>query len=142
MEIFPFIQPTEISEEKTMPIYKEIKWDYEKDIPVFKNKQPIIVSGIEAIKVWIWNALKTERKRYVIYTHNYGSDIEELIGQPYSDTVKSMECKRLIEECLIINPYITAVNGIDVQFENDRLIISFTAETIYGNVKMEGDSFV
>ena len=142
MEIFPFIQPAAISEEETMPVYKEIKWDYERDIPVFKNKQPIIVSGIEAIKVWIWNALKTERKRYVIYTHNYGSDIEELIGHPYSDTVKSMECKRLIEECLIINPYITAVNGMDVQFENDRLIISFTAETIYGNVKMEGDSFV
>jgi hypothetical protein len=142
MDIFPFIEPMAMAEEESLPMYREIKWDYKSDMPVFKNKQPVIVSGNEAVKVWIWNALKTERKRYVIYTHNYGSDVEELIGKPYSDTLKSMECERLIEECLIINPYITEVNDIETSFEGDKLIISFTAETIYGSVKMESDSFV
>lgn len=141
MDIFPFIQPA-AQEEESLPLCRETKWNFTKDKPVFKNGEPVIVTGNEAVKVWIWNALKTERKRYVIYTHNYGSDIEELIGQPYSEAVKSIEAGRYIEDCLLINPYITAVKDIEAVFEKDCLKISFSAETIYGSIEMRGDSFV
>lgn len=140
-DIFPFIQP-ETQEEESLPLYREVKWDFKTDKPVFKNGNPVTVTGNEAVKVWIWNALKTKRKRYVIYTHNYGSDIEELIGQPYSEAVKSIEAGRYIEDSLLINPYITAVKDIETVFENERLTISFSAQTIYGSIEMRDNGFV
>ena len=62
MDIFPFIQPA-AQEEESLPLCRETKWNFTEDKPVFKNGEPVIVTGNEAVKVWIWNALKTERKR-------------------------------------------------------------------------------
>ena len=141
MELFPSIQP-QLLEEEVMQIPQEVKWDFISDTPVFKNKNPVIISENEAIKVWIWNALKTARKRFVIFTHDYGNDFEELIGQPYSESIKQMEAKRYLEECLLINPYIQSVNNVDVSFQNDKLTISFSVTTLYGSIEMVGDEFV
>lgn len=141
MELFPSIQP-QLLEEEVMQIPQEVKWDFISDTPVFKNKNPVIISENEAIKVWIWNALKTARKRFVIFTHDYGNDFEELIGQPYSESIKQMEAKRFLEECLLINPYIQSVNNVDVSFQNDKLTISFSVTTLYGSIEMVGDEFV
>lgn len=141
MELFPSIQP-QLLEEEVMKIPQEVKWDFISDTPVFKNKNPVIISENEAIKVWIWNALKTARKRFVIFTHDYGNDFEELIGQPYSESIKQMEAKRYLEECLLINPYIQSVNNVDVDFQDDKLTISFSVTTLYGSIEMVGDEFV
>lgn len=141
MELFPSIQP-QLLEEEVMKIPQEVKWDFISDTPVFKNKNPVIISENEAIKVWIWNALKTARKRFVIFTHDYGNDFEELIGQPYSESIKQMEAKRYLEECLLINPYIQSVNNVDVSFQDDKLTISFSVTTLYGSIEMVGDEFV
>ena len=40
-----------------------------------------IVEGIEAIKVWVWLCLRTQRFRYPIYSWSYGTDMEQYIGQ-------------------------------------------------------------
>lgn len=141
MELFPSIQP-QLLEEEIMKIPHEVRWDFISDTPVFKNKNPVIISENEAIKVWIWNALKTARKRFVIFTHDYGNDFEELIGQPYSESIKQMEAKRYLEECLLINPYIQSVNNVDVSFQDDKLTISFSVTTLYGSIEMVGDEFV
>lgn len=141
-DIFPFIQPGIINEQSELNLYKEVKWDFKEDLPIFKNGETIIVTGKEAVKVWIWNALKTVRKRYKIYTWNYGNDVEELIGSPYSYELKKEEAARYIKECLTINPYITNITNINTDFNEDNLIISFKAETIYGDIHMGGDVFV
>ena len=49
-DIFPFIQP-ETQEEESLPLYREVKWDFKTDKPVFKNGNPVTVTGNEAIKV-------------------------------------------------------------------------------------------
>ena len=63
-------------------------------------------------------------------------------GQPYSEAVKSIEAGRYIEDSLLINPYITAVKDIETVFENERLTISFSVQTIYGSIEMRDNSFV
>ena len=62
---------------------REVKWDYVHDVPVLKNGEPVLVEGIEAVKVWAWNALYTVRFRYLIYPWEYGDELETLIGQSY-----------------------------------------------------------
>ena len=95
-------------------------------------------AGKEAVKVWIWKAIRTPRFRYEIYSWAYGSEFETLLGQAYSDAVKTAEAPRYLRECLLVNPYITDVKDISVTFEAAKLTVEGTAVTIYGEVKFHG----
>ncbi len=93
------------------------------------------VYGLEAIKVWIWIALHTPRYRHAIYSWNYGSDLEDLIGKGYTQDYINTEAPRMIEECLLVNPNITGITDYNFNLENDRLTGVFTVKTTYGEVK-------
>lgn len=136
MSIFPMVQPVSDGpdETQTLPPARETAWDYVNDLPVFRRGEPVIVTGKEAVKVWIWNAVHTERYRHEIYSWAYGSELHSLVGQAYSEALKTAEAPRYLRECLLVNPYITAVNNITVEFEDDRLTVAGTVETIYGEV--------
>ncbi len=135
MSIFPMIDPAaENGEDRTLPLCREAAWNFERDVPIFRGGEPVVVTGKEALKVWIWRALRTPRFKYEIYTWAYGSEFESLLGQAYSDSIKSAEASRYLRECLLINPYITAVKDISVAFEAARLAVKGTAATIYGEV--------
>lgn len=136
MSIFPMIDPgtAENNREQALPLCREVAWDYVHDVPIFRDGEPVVVTGKEALKVWIWKAIRTPRFRYEIYTWAYGSEFESLLGQAYSDSVKTAEAPRYLRECLLVNPYITAVEDISVTFETARLTVKGTAATIYGEV--------
>ena len=136
MNIFPMIQPQTVEKPTKLKLYKEIKWDFEKNIPVFKNGSPVIVTGKEAVLVWVWKALQTPRYRYEIYTWDYGNEIESLIGQSFSEELKQSEASRYVKECLLINPYISDVKNITVTFYDNVLHIECTLETVYGEVDL------
>nr|WP_207726205.1 DUF2634 domain-containing protein [Anaerotruncus massiliensis (ex Togo et al. 2019)] len=118
-----------------MPLYREVKWDFEKGEPVFRGGEPVVVEGAEAIKTWVWKALVTERARYEIYSWDFGSEVESLIGQPYTDELKRAEAVRYVREALEINPYITEVTTASVDFDNGVLTIDVTVDTVYGEVQ-------
>lgn len=120
---------------QALPLCKEVAWNFEQDVPVFRQGEPVVVTGKEALKVWIWRAIRTPRFRYEIYTWAYGSEFESLLGQAYTDAVKTAEAPRYLRECLLINPYITAVKNISVSFESAKLTVAGTAVTIYGEVE-------
>ncbi len=136
MSVFPIIQPQSYEAETGLKLYKEVKWDYENNTPVFNNGSPVIISGKEAVLVWAWKTLQTPRFRHEIYTWNYGCEAESLIGQPYTEELKQSEASRYVKECLLINPYITGVSDMVVSFDGEVLSISCTIETIYGEVKI------
>lgn len=133
--LFPIIQP-DIDLVQPLDMYKEIKWDYENNIPIFNNGIPVVVTGVEAIKVWVWRTLQTPRYRYQIYTWDYGSEIESLIGAPFSEALKQSEVERYLKECLLINPYIIDISDVVVNFEGDKFRIECTIVTVYGEVKV------
>lgn len=137
VDIFPVISQNNDTSETTDTTYKDIKWNFEDDKPVFKNGEPVYVYGNDALKTWIWNALKTERKMWEIWTWDYGNDIFSLIGKPFSADVKNTEAARMIEECLLVNQYIKSVDNIDVDFSDDNLTISLSITTVYGKIEME-----
>lgn len=121
---------------RDFPLYREAAWDFERDIPIFRGGEPVAVEGKDALKVWIWRVLRTPRFKYEIYTWAYGSEFESLLGQACSDAVKTAEAPRYLRECLLVNPYITAVKDIAVSFEAGQLNVTGTAETVYGEVKV------
>ena len=136
MSIFPMIQPAASGADppQTLPLAREVAWDYENDVPIFRRGEPVTVTGKEAVKVWIWNATHTERYRHEIYSWAYGSEFHSLVGQAYTPNLKTAEAPRYLRECLLVNPYITAVNNITVDFAGARLTVSGAAATVYGEV--------
>lgn len=78
-----------------------------------------------------------QRSRYEIYTWDYGNEIEGLIGQPYTDELKKAEAIRYVKECLLINPYITDVTDIVVDFKDSKITIQCRIVTVYGEVSLD-----
>ena len=139
MSVFPFINGDdgllEVSS-NNFPLYKECAWDFVNDRAIFVDGSPKIVYGNEGIKVWIYKAIKTNRYEFEIYTWDYGSEIESLLGKGFQIGFIKSETKRYIEEALVVNPYITKINKINVEFDTDILTAEIDLETIYGRLNM------
>ena len=141
MSIFPFMNIEDIESNiensiDELPMYYEVGWDYIKDEPLIENNEFVIVEGNNAIKVWIYKAIKTVRYQYPIYSWNYGCEISSLIGQKYTKGLTKSEAERYIKEAILINPYITDVKIIDINFSEDILSVSIQVDTIYGEVNV------
>lgn len=137
-ELFPFFgDAAAVKDNMELPLYKEVAWNFDYNVPILKNGEYYIVTENEAIKTWCYKALKTERFRYLIYSWNFGSELEDMIGKSYTPNLTKAESIRYIEECLLINPYIKRITGIEIQFDKGKLDITGTIETIYGDTQLE-----
>ena len=133
MSLFPFINNIDtVKIDNTFPLYREVAWDFEKDVPILQNGTFKIVEKNEAIKVWIYKAILTQRYNHSIYSWNYGSELMDLIGKPYTPELTKAEAKRYIKEALLINPYILEVNILDINFKGCLLSVDIKVLTIYG----------
>ena len=121
MNLFPMIQPELELKDASLPMYKEIAWDFEHNIPIYKNGSPKWITG---------------KYSYPIYSWNYGCQLESLIGQTVSEELKQSEAMRYVRQTLTENPYITDVKEVSVSFTNDVLSISCILNTRYGEVKV------
>lgn len=140
MTLFPLIEaPAEGAGQTAavLPLYREAAWDFETDQPVWQGGSPRWVTGAQAVAVWIWNTLHYVRCSLDIFSWNWGNEIQNLAGRPFTQGVKESEAVRYIQECLLINPYITEVRQISVSFRNATLAIQCAVDTIYGEVKID-----
>ena len=96
-----------------------------------------MVEGIEAVRVWIWCALHTQRFKYGIYSWDYGADFEQYIGQSVTQEFLETDCHDEIEETLLISPYITGIDDFEIELDGERLHIAFTVHTIYGDTEVD-----
>lgn len=132
-DLYPFIIEDKDNAADNLELFKEIGWDYLNDKPLVneKTKEYIVVEGDEAIKVWIYKTIKIARYRYQIFTSDYGTELEELIGNKYTKGYTESEAIRFIREALMVNEYIRNVNIIDASFENDKLTVNINVDTVY-----------
>ena len=139
MSLFPFISNNvdEVKVDNSFPLYKEVAWDFEKDTPIIQNGDFKIVEGNEAIKVWVYKALLTPRYNYSVYSWDYGSELMDLVGKAYTQSLTKEEAKRYVKEALLINPYILEVTVIDTSFNNGLLSADIKLLTIYGESEVK-----
>ena len=132
MSLFPFVSNIEeVKIDNTFPLYKEVAWDFKRNVPIIENRDFKIVEGNEAIKVWVYKALQTPRYQYEIYTWDYGSELLSLIGKAYTKGLTQSEASRYIKEALLINPYIFDVSIVSTSFDGDVLSANVKVKTIY-----------
>ena len=96
-----------------------------------------IVEGKEAIKVWIWCCLQTQRFRYPIYSWDYGADMEQYIGRAVSREFLQTDCEDALRSAMLVNPYISDVTDFNVERKDDQMHISFRVITRFGEMEVE-----
>lgn len=138
MNLFPELTVAKILDEKRLPMYREWAFDFDKKEFKVKHGKYYLVEGNEAIKVWIYKALKTERYIFVAYTKNYGNEISTLIGTVEDEDILFSEISRYIEESLLVNPYIISVGDfIFSHISGGKIVTKFSVKTVYGEIEEE-----
>ena len=134
----PFVSAVD-SNETTQELneFQEYAWDFVHDTFRYDAAgKHIIVTKNEAIKVWIYKLLKTERYRYVAYYDDYGLELEKYIGKTSNDGISSSAVYADIREAVLVNPYILAINNVRFSKDNKKLTIQMEYETVYGTDKI------
>ena len=134
-----FLKKAETKVEE-MPIFKEYAIDFKTGEYIKDENNDIkVLEKNEALKVWIFKALKTERFRYTdVHSDNYGSELETNIGTIYQKSVKDALMINQIRDTLLVNPYILECYNFDISNENEYVPqITFYVRTIYGELEME-----
>ncbi|MBS6019068.1 MAG: DUF2634 domain-containing protein [Leptotrichia wadei] len=96
------------------------------------------VDSQKAMEQAIYKIIRTERYKYIIYSWNYGIELEDLFGMPVEYCV--VELERRISEALLQDNRITAVHTFEFDTESERgtvLIKKFIAETIFGKIQID-----
>lgn len=134
-----FLNETE-TQENDLPLFKEMAIDFETGEPIIENNEIVTLEGSEALKVWIWRALKTERYKYKVYSNNYGNELKEQLGTIYDKTIKDAILENEIRECLGVNPYITRLHSFTIETPEgmQHPYIYFSADTVYGTIENMG----
>ncbi|AOZ89564.1 phage portal protein [Bacillus xiamenensis] len=96
------------------------------------------ISGIEAIRQFIYMTLRTERYAHPIYSHDIGTEIQELLTDTEAtDEYKEMEIPRLLEEALIVDERIDHIEEIEVTKQNDTFQVRLAVVTDEGTLEIE-----
>lgn len=125
---------TDLQTTVDLPVFRELAFDFGTGQLKTRGGQYYYVEKNEAIKIWIYKALFSSRYTYLAYSTNYGNEIFTLIGRYLEKQLLYSELRRMIEEALLCNPYITSLSDFDITQEGSKVICNFSVNTIYGNV--------
>lgn len=90
---------------------------------------------LEAIEQACYKVLNTERYRYVIYSWNYGIELQDLFGKPIPYVFS--ELPRRIREALIQDDRVSDVTNFDLSNQKGNVLAKFEVITEKGIVRME-----
>lgn len=133
MTIFPnLVSIDKIQNKDNLPLYEEWAYDFGNNEFKVRNGNYYKVYGNDALKIWIYKALKTVRYRYQAYSFDFGTELESLVGLSTNKDVIESEAKRYITETLLCNPYILSVENFVFKRNESIQEIEFKVKTIYG----------
>jgi len=131
-----FDMPDLVEQQQTEPVPQYGKswlFDFEKgDFVVDGAGRVVETDGHAAWVQWCVKSVLTERFAYLIYSTDYGAEIEQALKQPSRKTVEA-ELERVITEALLVNPRTELVKDFVFQWEGDAVKVSFTAVPVVGS---------
>ena len=116
-------------EEETLPS-KNYKMHFQKEfISGYRDE-------LEAMKQVIFKILNTERYQYIIYSWDYGIELNDLYGEPVTWVCPELE--RRIKEALLQDDRIKSVEDFNFDISEKRTIkTTFTVKTVFGDLQEE-----
>ncbi|WP_349944380.1 DUF2634 domain-containing protein [Lacrimispora sp. BS-2] len=93
------------------------------------------VDGLEAVKQAVFCILNTERFDWLIYSWNYGVELNGLFGK--STGLVKAKIKKRIKEALQQDDRIQSVDTFSFEGNGKILHVRFMVHTTYGEIMME-----
>lgn len=132
---FPFIGSAGTNTTVSLDVFREWAWDFGRDcFRLDGDGNMILLSGDEALKTWIYHAIKTDRWGYPAYSNDYGFEGKTLVGKVLTVGERQSELERMIREALLVNPYIKKVNSVKFERRGVKLDVAVEVTTVYGEV--------
>lgn len=97
---------------------------------------------LDAIKQAVYKVLQTKRFEHLIYSANYGHELDRLIGK--DPLLVRSEMPRLLREALEQDDRILGIENVLTDIRGDQITVHFSVITPYGSftVEQEVDSGV
>ena len=93
------------------------------------------IDELEAIAQACYKILNTERYQYVIYSWNYGIELQDLFGKPIPYVYSELPCR--IREALMQDDRVQSVDDFDLSYNKGDVLARFTVTTNIGTIDME-----
>ena len=139
-EYIPFISPEVLSPPSSeLPMFREYAYDFENNCLLLRDGNTYLVEGNEALRIWIFKALTTERF-HTAYDGTFGSEIHTLIGSGLHSEIVTSELKRFIIEALMVNPYILELSNFQFTRTDSGVQVEFGCTTVYGAEQIEWEA--
>ena len=89
--------------------------------------------GLEAVRQAVEIALNVERYKWTIYNANYGSELNDLVGEDEAYIIA--EIPRLVEGALSTDSRVVSVDDyVYKKTDTNSMTVSFTVHTVYGDL--------
>lgn len=97
-----------------------------------------MTNGLDAIAQAVDKVLQTERFEFVIYSEDYGTELDRFIGQDFSYIEADLE--RTITDALLVDERIGSIEDFAVtKIKSDSALVTFTAVTVEGEFQVESE---
>ena len=110
----------------------------------YKMQETILrgkIEGKEAVRQAVYKILNTERYQYPVYSWDYGIELVDLYGEPFSYVCPELE--RRITEALTWDTRIQSADNFTFeQKAGGRILVTFTVHTVYGDIDTEQEVYV
>ena len=93
------------------------------------------IDGLNAVRQSVFLMLSTERFQYLIYSWDYGVELENMIGK--SRDYLKVDIERRIREALMQDDRITGISDFTIDFKGDQAVITFKAYSQFGDFSVE-----
>jgi len=125
--------------EAALPLFRELAPDGQGGWMRGADGQPLLLSGAEALRVWIRKALHPQSERFArcAYSASYGNELAALSGAPGAESRGRLAA--MIRGALLVNPYITGAGDFTFTQEGVLLRVSFRVDTVYGALTAESE---
>ena len=112
--------------EEALPLFREWAVDWENGCFALRRGEPYLVSGDEALKIWVTRALRPEsqRFRYTAWSADYGNELTLLLGGCVDQGILESQVR-------LACPYIREVEVFSFSKKGSRGEARFTVHTVY-----------
>lgn len=100
-----------------------------------------MIDNEQAIMQMVMKILYTERYAYVIYSSQYGVELDRLIGQDYNFIVSDLE--RTITEALTADDRVIDITDFQInKIGIDKMEVSFTVNSVVGSANINTEVII
>ena len=100
-----------------------------------KNYGNGFIDDLKAMEQAVFCILNTERYEHLIYSWDYGSELQDIIGMDKDIVISEIE--RRVTEALMEDSRILSVDDFEFEIKKKEVFCTFSVSTIYGELEIE-----